>query len=208
LNRAVVESCIEEIMMQVTQQSDWSVKEAAGVRLGDKRFERVAAEVLEAQFNQNGRSFSGACGNALRQAAGRMLRRRKVTPMHLLAGHQQATLERCMEEKLIVIAQDSSSYNYSGHLSNSGLGSINNMKNVSGIHQHSALAMTEGALPLGVVHAKFWVRTGKKKSQWQRLKELLIEKESYKWLETSERLQELFAPLLCRSGTRDFGGRS
>ena len=154
--------------MEVSGSVCWSVREAKCARLVDERYRRVVSDVLSAKLSEADVSFSRACGNALRQAAGRLVRHEEIGPDDLLAGHYEATLERCMGESLIVVAQDSTSYAYSTHTATSGLGPISDSKTAFGIHQHGALAMTEATLPLGVLFAKFWVRPEEGRSRQNR----------------------------------------
>lgn len=179
----------------------WADGETAQARLFDKRYQRVISEFLDAGFSSAGLSFSATCGGSLRQAAGRLVRNEKTNSDDLLHGHKHATLERCMGKQLVVIAQDSTSYNYSSHPATTGLGPLNDKEQILGIHQHAALAMTEDKLPLGIVHAKFWIRPHEKKKTNSRKQVPISEKESYKWIETIEQTQEVLASYL------DSGGR-
>lgn len=178
----------------------WAAQEVQGALLRDERFRRVMIEILEARASQIGVSFSSMCGNPLRQAAGRLLRHEDTEPNDLLLGHRQATLNRCLSERTIVVAQDSSSYNYSTHTATTGLGPINDSKTAAGIHQHSALAMTPDKFPLGVVDAHFWARSAEKLTAAQRRKKPIEDKESYRWLRTTKQIEELFAPYLHQGG--------
>jgi hypothetical protein len=168
--------------------------------LVDERYRRVLSDVLDAKFSEADVSFSKACGNALRQAAGRLVRHEEMSPDDLLTGHSEAALERCMGESLIVVAQDSTSYAYSTHTATTGLGPLNDSKTAFGIHQHAALAMTEDKLPLGVLYAKFWVRPKEGRSREKRRDAPIEEKESFKWCETADRVAELCAPYLAGGG--------
>ncbi|BDI33712.1 IS4 family transposase [Capsulimonas corticalis] len=180
--------------------SGWAENEIQGTKFGDERFRRVMGETLEAKFSQPNVSFSTMCGNALRQSAGRLLRHPETNATDLLEGHRQATLQRCLGEKTIVVAQDTSSYNYSTHYATEGLGPINDSKKAMGIHQHSALAMTPDRLPLGVVEAHFWARPLEKQAAAQRRKKPIEEKESHRWLRTAKHVEQLFEPHLRQGG--------
>jgi len=180
--------------------SGWATHEVQGATFADKRFSRVMIEILTAKEAQLGVSFSSACGSALRQAAGRLLRHEETNPTDLLAGHRQATLSRCMGKDTIVVAQDSSSFNYSTHRATSGLGPINDAPNAAGIHQHSALAMTLQRFPLGVVDAHFWARSTEKQTAADRRKKPIEEKESFRWIRTTRHVEQLFGPYLHQGG--------
>lgn len=186
--------------MEVSTNMTWSACEAKGARLVDNRYRRVLSDVLDAKLASADVSFSKACGNALRQAAGRLVRHDEMGPDDLLVGHYEATVERFTGESLIVVAQDSTSYTYSTHTATTGLGPVNDSKTAFGIHQHAALAMTEEKLPLGVLYAKFWVRPEEGRSAGKRRDAPIEEKESFKWCETADRVGELCAPYLSGGG--------
>ena len=187
--------------------SGWAAKEVEGARLVDARFRRVMAQILEAKGADSGASFSAVCGNALRQAAGRFLRHEQTKDEDLLAGHQQATLDRCLGKRTIVVAQDTSSYNYSTHRATTGLGPLNDSAKAAGIHQHSALAMTPQRLPLGVVDVYFWARSQQEldeekaaKSKKAADKRPIEDKESFRWIRTKRHIEQLFTPYVQAGG--------
>lgn len=186
--------------MNISQASDWSVNEMSRSRFPDERYRRVSAEIIDSKFAQSELSFSNACGSALRQSGGRLLRHKKVNPNDLILGHTLATVDRCMTENLIIISQDTSSMNFTSHSATTGLGPIGDSKNALGIHQHSALTMTENRLPLGVLHLKLWCRPKEGRSAGKRKKVPIEDKESYKWLETANQVEEQLAPYFKTGG--------
>jgi hypothetical protein len=90
----------------------------------------------------------------------------------MLEGHIQATRERSDQSagEVIVVSQDTTYYNMSGHKAMEGLSFIQGK--VKGSIQHNVLACDSGGLPLGLLYQRNWTRGG--------LNDL--ENESEKWL--------------------------
>ena len=126
-----------------------------------------------------------ACGSAgAAKAAYRFFDNKRVTMDALLEPHHQATIERIRHESLVLVAQDTSSLNYTGRPGMKGIGPISNSVNgPQGIEMHSAIAFRPDGLPLGILDIECWHRKpqdfGKSK---QCNAKPIEEKESFKWL--------------------------
>jgi hypothetical protein len=108
-----------------------------------------------------GQSFSRSLGNSFRQTVAGILAKENMTPEKMLEGTTNATVDRCKQAKgqRIIVAQDTTIYNYSGHKKMKGLGKIQG--SVKGILQHNALAIDEaGGIPLGMIYQHNWTREG------------------------------------------------
>lgn len=118
------------------------------IRAGEKLYENI------------GSSFSKALGNTFRQSVGTILAKPAMDTENILEGHIQATVARCYssEGQVLIVSQDTTYYNFSGHKSLSGLGFI--QSNVKGSLQHNVLAMNENGIPLGLLYQKNWTRGG------------------------------------------------
>ena len=94
-----------------------------------------------------------------------------MTPAVMQEGHLSATKERisASEGEYILVAQDTTYYNYSGHQAMKGLGKIQGQ--IKGIMQHNLLALSETGIPLGLLGQDYWSREsshsypGKKESE-------------------------------------------
>jgi hypothetical protein len=130
----------------------------------------IRASALISQ--QAGTSFSRALGKSFRQGVAAVFSKPKMTSDHMLEGHIQATRDRCQQSAadVIVVSQDTTYYNMSGHQAMEGLGFIQGK--VKGTIQHNVLACDATGLPLGLLYQRNWTRGG--------LNDL--EKESQKWL--------------------------
>lgn len=95
-----------------------------------------------------------------------------MTPTVMLEGHIASTKQRIEQSagEYVLVAQDTTYYNYSGHRAMAGLGQIQG--NVKGIMQHNLLAISESGIPLGLLGQEYWSRESNQKYQG---------KESEKW---------------------------
>ncbi len=73
-------------------------------------------------------------------------------------GHLNATKERIQADdaEYILVAQDTTYYNYSGQQARAGLGKIQG--NIKGLMQHNLLALSETGMPLGLLGQEYWSR--------------------------------------------------
>ena len=107
----------------------------------------------------------------------------KVTPAALLAPHQAPTWERCAEQAMVLIAQDTTYFNFTRHPATTDLGPIGSGPE-QGFLLHSALALTTDGVPLGLVAEIPWARDPEAPDKSADRKKLPIEaKESYRWLQ-------------------------
>ena len=103
--------------------------------------------------------------------------------MRELDNHKRQLPERCKrEEGRILVVQDTTVIDFSGRSNVAGLGHTS-ISGGSGIMMHTAIAMSEQRLPIGLVGLRLWCRSeqtrGINHSRGQRS---TMEKESSKWL--------------------------
>ena len=122
---------------------------------------------------QCGQSFSSSLGNSFRQTIAGIFAKKEMDTDKMLEGHIQATQGRCRADagESIVVAQDTTFYNYSGHHQMEGLGKLQG--EVKGVLQHNVLTMNEHGTPLGLLHQYNWTRQGPN----------ALEVESQKWFQ-------------------------
>ena len=114
--------------------------ELASVNLGDQRLNRRARWLVEQCAARPTASIPGACGDwANSKAAYRFFDNAKVTHAALVAGPRPACLERIRQEKLILVVQDTTTFDYTHHPSVQGLGVIDSSQAV-GLLVHTSLA--------------------------------------------------------------------
>lgn len=120
------------------------------------------------------------------KASYRFLDNAAVTPEAILAPHREATWDRSGQESWVLIAQDTSYFNYTHHPTTQGLGPVEREDDL-GLMGHTALAMTADGVPIGIAAQKIWTRDpaefGKSR---QRQSRPFAEKESARWVEIAQ----------------------
>ena len=166
-----------------------------GAKLPDRRFNTSLAILAARLAESSEASYSNAVGHDGRQAARRLFGHPDVTPDAILAGHYERTAARCNGHKMVLVAQDTTDLDYSGHTATPGLGPIDERREGRGLMAHSALVMTTDGLPLGLAHLDLWARDpadhGKKHRRKQRS---VAEKESSKWGRALEAVEQVVPP--------------
>lgn len=173
---------------------DWVEDEFGGADFGHRATERRLVEIARRKAQAPAAPYTQSCdGNRSElQAIYRFIDngREQIMPASILAPHRERTLERMNAEKRTLVIQDSTDLDFSERLQCNGLGVIgtNQTGAVSpGLRMHSALALNEQGLPLGVLDVDFYPpKTGGKKPQNRPIEE----KESYRWLRVFEQLVE------------------
>jgi hypothetical protein len=112
-----------------------------------------------------------------------------VSEMQISDCIEKATVERCLRSKVVFNIMDTTSINFSS--SAEGLGYLDHGMG-EGLMVHSSFALNEQGCPLGLLHQNIWARDksqmGKKKLRKQKD---ITEKESYRWIESMQRAEDL-----------------
>jgi Transposase Tn5 dimerisation domain len=107
----------------------------------------------------------------------------RVSYEALIGTLREETLGRLAGEGRVLLLQDTTSLDFSGHQAVEGLGRLERGGGW-GLFAHSTLAVSEAGVPLGVVAQRTWVRpdseTGKSA---KRHETAFADKESYKWVD-------------------------
>jgi len=163
----------------------WVHREFGGVELGDRRLQTRLFDVAEAFFARPQAAIPEACGShAAAKAAYRFFDNDQVSMDALLEPHHQATIARMRQETLVLVAQDTTSLNYTLHKEMQDIGPISSkLDGPQGLLVHTALAFSAQGLPLGILDMACWARDpaefGKRR---QCNNKPIEEKESVKWL--------------------------
>ncbi len=106
----------------------------------------------------------------------------RVSHAAIVSTVRQETLERMQGESRVLLVQDTTSVDFSGHPSTAGLGALESKYSL-GFFAHSTLAVSREGVPLGLLEQQVWARdeasTGKRAQRHERPFE---QKESYKWV--------------------------
>lgn len=163
--------------------NDWAYTEVCGARLWDPRCHKSLCRACQLLAQNPGLSLSRTLGS-LRKSISRILHHPKTTPQDLLRGHSRATSLRCQNAPWVLVASDTTFFNFTSHAALEGLGPIGDQGNAHGFLVHSALAIDPEGLPLGVLSQQSWVRDKQHSGQAkQRRKRNFADKESAKWLQ-------------------------
>lgn len=173
----------------------WLDEELGYIDLGDQRLDQRLG-ILLTQFSQMPcASIPQACGSAAAtKAAYRFFDAERVEVRDIQESFFRATSERVKGYARVIVAQDTTSLDFTTHKSTRGLGYLDNGF-CQGIKVHSALAISDEGVPLGLVAQQSWVRDGKQygKKKYRRRK-ATSEKESQRWLtgvnETEEHIEK------------------
>ena len=119
-------------------------------------------------------------------------RREQISPAGILKGHRERTIGRMKGHKRVLVIQDTTDLDFSNRLHCNELGDIGrNQTGVTskGLKMHSSLAVSEQGLPLGILDTQIYACHFD--SQDKRHNRAIEEKQSYRWLQTIERVKEL-----------------
>lgn len=116
-------------------------------------------------------------------AAYRLLNCDNISSDHLLAPHAAKTLLRCSDQPCVVIAQDTTEFDFTHMKDTQGLGPLNDEQR-RGFFMHSLYAVSEQGIPLGLLDAHIINRDDDSFRSAGKRKQIAIEdKESFRWLE-------------------------
>jgi hypothetical protein len=175
----------------------WAFNEFAAADFNDRRLTH-RLQLIAHQFAQQPlASIPQACGGwANSKAAYRFCSNEKVTFNAILNSHFNCTLDRvglsgCLD---ILCPQDTTTLNFMAHPATQGLGHVGTKPGKSlGMLLHSTLAVGPQGQFFGLLEAKGWARTKKKKRRRSRSKEKIQDKESFRWLESFRHVNQLAA---------------
>jgi hypothetical protein len=140
--------------------------EFEGADLGDLRRSTRLVKVAEALSKAPSASIPEAMPRrADEDAAYRFLSSAAVTPDALLAPHMAQVVERAGVAKAIVIAHDTTEFEFGGSAKRAGMGRLAGSRR-QGFFGHFSLAITANAerRPLGLLGLHTWARTSRRRS--------------------------------------------
>jgi hypothetical protein len=170
---------------QARPPGDWIEAEMGGTNLGDTRLTARLLHMTGQFYAKPTANIPEACGSAMAaKAAYRFLDNDTVQWQAILQSHYAAAEERLRDKPLVLVAQDTTTLNYSSHPHTQGLGPIGtDSEAVRGLMVHDTMAFSPQGTPLGLLNVQCWAREriGSRHARYQKPIE---EKESYKWLES------------------------
>lgn len=162
--------------------------------LGDKRLDTRCQQLIAQLLQNPTESIPEACGDwKTTKAAYRFFSNKTVRAEKIMQAQYQETQQRINEsDGTLLVAQDTTDLDYSSHPRTQGLGYLQG-EHLFGIKVHSALAISEKGVPLGLLAQTRWIRDigsfGKRRMKG-REKRPLEEKESNRWLTTVRAIEQ------------------
>lgn len=170
--------------------------EFEGAELGDRRRTQRLLEVAGVLARDPSLSFPKAMSDdAGLEGTYRLLNNPGVVASQILAPHQRATMERCAGLGTVLVAHDTTAFGFEGESTRSGLGPISNGRR-QGFFAHVSLVVSadEERLPLGVIAANTWARSGRKPKMRAEKRGLQPDRESKRWFEQVQEVEDRMAP--------------
>lgn len=162
---------------------NWAWEELRTTRLGDSRLELRLPRMVAAFAEHPEASCPEALSRAGSKAAYRFWDNPRVQAEEVLAGHAEQCARRSMGYPVVLVAQDTTEIDLTGHPATQGTGYLGS-PNSRGLLLHTLLAISPTGVPLGVLRQFPWTRPleqfGKRH---RRRKTPLEEKESQRWLD-------------------------
>lgn len=176
--------------------SDWAEQEFGGSALGDARLNaRLTGLARQLAQHPAGSLPQALCEPGALKAAYRFFDHSDVTAQGILASHIDSTHARMQQHPRVLIAQDTTYFDYAAHPQTTGMGLLQ-AQGGHGMLMHGVLAMTPQRVPLGVLSARMWARPSDAPLKRGHGGDLPIEdKESVKWLDGIDAAKT--ARLLC-----------
>ena len=130
----------------------WAAREYGRSTHPDGRVRRRIAQMGAAWVDRLGEHLPSIFpGRAEQTAAYRLLSNDAMTMEHILDSHFEQTVERCRTERLVLAVQDTTTLNYDGLSSTSGLDGLGGSgKGSAGILSHFGVAVNAVGRPLGM----------------------------------------------------------
>ena len=181
--------------MEHWEASSWAIEEFGRAELGHgartKRLVQVAGALIRSPAASIPKTITDP---AQAKAAYRFMSNPEVTAEGILSGHARATARRCLRERAILIAQDTTTLTFRNR-AGLDLGPVNDCEWSKGLLAHSSLAIARASHDvLGVLHLHTWVRSQQKKpaheTPVQRKKRA---RESEHWADNQQHVADVLA---------------
>jgi len=176
-----------KIDIKANSPMDWAEEEFCNAKIGDARRSKRLITIGRDFYARPQSNIPQACGSrAKTKAAYRFMENKNNTMEKIHKSHYEATLNRIMQEKVVLAVQDTTTLNYSTHPATENLGLIGYRdEGVIGLILHDTMAFNVEGTPLGIIDVQCWARDPAEYGKKHLRKQYKIEqKESYKWLKS------------------------
>jgi hypothetical protein len=162
----------------------WAEEELKDTGLPDKRLNQRLIKIVEQAVEQPSATIPQASETwSDTKATYDFWKSERFDYGDIIEGHRQKTLQRAGEEKLVLMIQDTSDFNFTHHRSKTwekGFGQNCSQNYVRGLKVHSSLMVSTEGVPLGISDLQIWTRepTKKKKKDQKKIKKSIGQKEN------------------------------
>jgi len=163
----------------------WIDNELETLDFGDPRRKGRTLRILEDLIAHPTASIPQACGDwASTKATYRWASSEHIDAQGIRSALTDATVKRCAGQARMLVAQDTTSLDFTTRPNTRGLGPLEHPAR-RGMLSHTALALTTQGVPLGILHQHVWTRDEKTYGALEpRSARATSEKESQRWLDT------------------------
>lgn len=177
------EQIVPRSVFALEGSADWTDSELDELSVGHKKLAQRTRRMLADRWARPGASFYASFGGKTGgKAAYKWVenQREELQFESVLKPHLKQTARRMAAEKVVLLAQDTTTLNYSGLEQTQGLGSTDPAGS-RGLFLHTLLAFRLDAIPLGVAWAEVWARPAVSDTD-KRDEQSVADKESGRWL--------------------------
>ncbi len=168
----------------------WVEEELKYADLGDARRNERLVTTVKKLSSAPGKSIPQLCeSEAEMRATYQFFANRRIKAQDILAAHTASTIERVKDHETVLSVQDTTDLDFSKHRKKRNMGYLDKPK-TKGMKVHTSLCVTTDGVPLGVLAQKTWARPAIKTNKLDP-KRAIENKESYRWLETQQIVEEL-----------------
>ncbi len=137
----------------------WAEQVSSSAELPDERLQARLTSIIVNTIEHPLASIPQASGSAGQaKATYRFYANPRVTAGMLRLGFTTDTAQRCFEEDVVLVVQDTTSLNYTGLHMIPELGPIDSGGLASGVHLHTTLALTVSGQVIGILDQQYWAR--------------------------------------------------
>ena len=198
LQQRTLPAVVPRSLFSPSASDSWVEEELDGLALGHAKLQRRFAQMLQDRWAHPNWSFNTSFGGAAGgKAAYAFIEngRAELQFQNLLAPHQNNTRRRMAAEKVVILAQDTTTLSYNTLQQTTGLGPIGDERNPGrGLLLHSLQAFRLDRIPLGCAWAKVWAREPISDTD-RRNKQSIDQKESARWVDAFQTAASIAAQM-------------
>jgi len=137
----------------------WAERVSSSAELPDERLQARLTTIIVTTVEHPSASIPQATGSAGQaKATYRFYANPRVTADMLRLGFTTDTAQRCLEEDVVLVVQDTTSLNFTGLHMIPELGPIDSGGLARGVHLHTTLALTVSGQVIGILDQQYWAR--------------------------------------------------